>query len=104
MGDRIARFTVVLFKFFYFVGISVYGYALMRDTDFLPWVLGGSGTTENCWHGYPYQSLVEGAQMYYLVQLGYHLHSFVFHLYLPHRNDFLEMTLHHTATLWLVIF
>jgi len=41
---------------------------------------------------------------YYLVQFAYHFHSLIFQLFLAHRNDFVEMVLHHTCAIFLVGF
>ncbi|GMF41256.1 unnamed protein product [Phytophthora fragariaefolia] len=40
---------------------------------------------------------------YFMVQLGYHLHSLLYMVFFsPIRNDFIEMLLHHVATIILI--
>jgi hypothetical protein len=56
----------------------VWGIKLLRQTSWLPWVLGGTGDTTNCWVGYPFQEPFDGVKEYYLFQLGYHCHSLIF--------------------------
>lgn len=103
-ADRVQRFSVCLFKLCFFLCMTVYGYLTLRDQDFLPPQLGGSGAVANAWTGWPYSSVSWALKRYYLLELSYHTHSLVFHLFTIHRNDFVEMTLHHTCAVVLVTF
>ncbi|KAG7384404.1 Ceramide synthase 6 [Phytophthora boehmeriae] len=100
--DRVDRFATVLFKFTYFMGITVAGYYVMRGEKWLPPVLGGDGVIREAYlmlHEPPSTSL----KYYYFVQLGYHFHSLLFMLFFsPIRNDFIEMLLHHLVTIILI--
>lgn len=100
--ERVERFATVLFKFIYFLGISYVGYAIMKEEKWLPRTLGGSGDVLESYKTLdtpPSQAL----KNYYFVQLGYHTHSLLYMVFLmPIRNDFLEMFLHHVATIFLI--
>jgi len=102
--ERVDRFRIVFFKFLYFAFSSFIGYRSLKDAEWLPPSLGGNGTTAACWTGYPFGPYSEEVKLYYIMSLGYHLHSFAFHFFLPHRNDFLEMLLHHLIAIFLVCF
>ena len=36
--------------------MSIWGYLVLKDKDFMPVLLGGSGDLDNCNKGFPYQS------------------------------------------------
>lgn len=101
--DRVERFATVLFKFLYFVVITTGGYWIMHDQPWFPTVLGGSGSIDRSFEGFlaiPMWTL----KHYLLLQLGYHTHSLLYMLFLsPIRNDFIEMLLHHVATVFLIM-
>lgn len=100
--ERVERFSTVLFKFLYFVGITSFGYYVMKDMAWLPPALGGKGAIVNCFYTLdtPPSFMIK---VYTLLQLGYHFHSLVYMLLLtPIRNDFLEMMVHHVATIFLI--
>ena len=86
---RVDRFAGVVFKFVYFFFISIYGFYLLRDREWLPSVLGGSGDIANCFRGlpFPFAELDAGLKTYYLVQFSYHAHSFLFQVISPVRNN-----------------
>jgi len=102
--ERVTRWGHVCVKLLYYIIVTYWGLNLLRKTSWLPWVLGGDGDTKNCWVGYPFQEPFEGVKEYYLFQLGYHCHSLLFLFWLKRRGDFLEMTLHHICTIFLVWF
>jgi hypothetical protein len=43
-----------LFKVFYYLFATVFGYITIKDTNFLPVELGGRGSIYNTYEGYPY--------------------------------------------------
>jgi len=101
---RVDRFGTVMFKFIFFVFVTTYGYMLMKDCDFFPPQLGGHGTVSNAFMDFPFTPINPGLQTYYLIELGYHVQSLLFHIFGEHRNDYLEMMLHHTCAVLLVLF
>jgi len=101
--ERVLRFGVCGFKFMYFVSIVSFGVYTFKNADFLPWVMGGTGDTANCWVNYPYQSIeVPFLKEYYMIQLSYHAHSLIAQISMIHRTDFLEMVLHHLLAIALL--
>ncbi|TMW61309.1 hypothetical protein Poli38472_013772 [Pythium oligandrum] len=100
--DRVERFATVLFKFLYFILITAAGVYVMKDETWFPEVLGGSGSVKNAFTNLKTPPSLQ-LKAYFLVQFGYHFHSLVYMLLLtPIRNDFLEMLLHHVATIILI--
>jgi hypothetical protein len=74
----------------------------MKDENWLPPQLGGSGAMVNCFYTLD-EPPTKAVKLYTLVQLGYHFQSLVYMLLLtPIRNDFLEMMVHHIATIFLI--
>jgi hypothetical protein len=102
--DRVERFATVCFKFLYFLIITTWGYILLKDQSWFPPILGGSGDVQHAWDDFPCPPVLHGLTAYYMIELAYHVQSLVYHLFMPHRNDFLEMTLHHSCAIFLVLF
>lgn len=84
--------------------MTSYGYSTLKDETWLPPQLGGHGDVATAWNGWPYSVISDSVKRYYLLELSYHAHSLVFHVITVKRNDFVEMTLHHTCAVLLVIF
>ncbi|TDH67484.1 hypothetical protein CCR75_008570 [Bremia lactucae] len=100
--DRVDRFASVLFKLIYFVSITIVGFFVMQNEAWFPEYLGGKGSAIKTLLALskapPY-----ALKIYFLVQLGYHLHSLIFMIaFSTIRNDFVEMLLHHVATILLM--
>jgi len=65
-------------------------------------MLGGSGDYINCFNGAPYVEHAKNLKEYYLIVTGYHLSQLIVHCLGTQRNDFIEMGLHHMATIYLM--
>jgi TLC domain len=102
--QREERFGAVCFKLLYFCCITPLGFYVLKDADWFPPSLGGSGDTENIFKGFPFQPYVPLLKEYYMIELGYHTHSLLYHMALEHRSDYLEMMLHHCCAVFLVVF
>jgi hypothetical protein len=96
--------VVVVYRFIYFVCFSAYGASVLLDKPWLPTQLGGTGDSSNLWVDHPFTYIDPDVKQYYLLSLSYHAHSLVFHVFTIHRNDFVEMTLHHTCAILLVVY
>lgn len=88
-----------LYKGVYFVSVTIWGYYVLRDTDYLPWCLFGKGELNSLNVSYPTPKWPVGLREYYLGTMGYHVHQLFQHALHPMRNDFVEMFLHHVVTL-----
>jgi len=102
--SRVERFSVCMFKLGYFVAVSWWGFMMLRDEPWTPVVLGGSGDIAKAGGQMQYHVLTDEWRVYYLVQLSYHMQSFIMQFTLYHRSDFMEMALHHMCTIFLVGF
>lgn len=89
------------YKGFYFILATVWGYFIMKDTNFLPPSLLGKGNLSHCYDNYPVVSWPSGLKVYYLATMGYHLHMLLHLLFDEVRHDYMEMMLHHLVTLFL---
>ncbi len=98
----IDKFAACLFKTMFFIFMVMYEYYVLSKESYLPGALLGWGNASELWtYGYiPSGSLLN----LYMVSLGYHLHSTIYHsFFVMRRNDYYELVLHHVLTLWLII-
>lgn len=110
--EKIEKFCNVTFKFVYMVLASIAGFSVLRNKPWMPPILRVFGFNDNVpvasvWDGYPrdYEELSDDIHLYYMVELGYALHSLLFHVvWTKHRNDFWEMMIHHFAAIALLAF
>lgn len=89
------------FKGIYFIIVTTWGYLVLKDTDFLPTVLGGKGEAQNSWINYPYPKHVPGLKNYLLIPMAYHVGGLFVHFLTTRKNDFIEMGLHHIVSFYL---
>ena len=89
------------YKGLYFISTTIIGYKVLKNEPYLTPYLLGQGDMSLFSTSYPFHVWPEYFQYYYLGTMGYHLHQTVAHLLQPHRNDFIEMFLHHVVTLLL---
>eukprot|EP00039_Didymoeca_costata_P026856 m.16836 g.16836 ORF g.16836 m.16836 type:complete len:364 (+) comp5819_c1_seq1:153-1244(+) len=98
-AEKEYKWATSSFKFIYMVGSSIGGYYLLRNEDWLCPSLGGKGV------GLLYPSgdveISYELKMFYMIEMGYAVHSLGLHLYTTPTNDFWEMLLHHIATVLL---
>lgn len=91
-----------LAKTAYYTVASYWGYELLRETDFLPPMLGGSGQLSNCFVDVPYHQPIDGLLTYSLLSMGYYVGDLFDTVLLNwHSSDFWEMLLHHILTITL---
>lgn len=97
-----------IIKFGLYLSSTILGYVVLKDSDFFPWLLGGSGEFKNyCAAGYPEYLFFEKPQLfdfYYNFNLGFAFFDMYILLTYPLQSDFLLMILHHFVTFNLVIF
>ena len=114
--EKVHKCATALFKgLCYHLPVSIYAYVALRDKVFLPSDVGGRRWPRQDVHtgpgaralyeGLPHHEIGGAVKMYYMVALGFALHSFLFHACLEkRRHDFWEMGLHHVVTVNLILF
>jgi hypothetical protein len=98
-----------IIKFSYFTFISIFGYCILRNLDYFPTSLGGSGYISKMWEvGYPNAYLhakPDYFDFYYLLELTFCLTDLLWIVFIDERQtDFLMMILHHFCTISLISF
>ena len=94
-AEKGARCT---YQAIYFTISTIWGYAVLKDTNWLPWWMGGpnDGDAENIYKNLPYTPCPTAVLNYSLYTTGYHVGVFFKHIYENRENnDFYEMLLHH---------
>jgi hypothetical protein len=89
------------YKGIYYTIVVIWGYLLLKDEYFLPASLLGSGNLSDLEKRFPYHKQPDNLKYYVLATMGFHLFSFVKHAVSKARNDYMEMMLHHAATVLL---
>lgn len=93
-------------KLLYYIFSTVFGFYCMKDSDFLPtWYYGQNPDANlmNLYKNHPVQEFTYESRMYIFQCTGFHLYCLLNHLYMPRRNDFWEMNLHHIVTCYLLV-
>lgn len=98
-GAKIERCCDAIFKCVYFSALSIWGFALLREEGYTPWVLGGSGDTRNCWTE---DSVGQPLRQFYMFAFGFHLSEMAMLAIDDKYPDFWEMLLHHIVACFLV--
>lgn len=110
---RSQKLTDKSYSTIYHIFIIIYGYVVLSQTEYMPKMLGGSGSNSFDMMYSEFPCIRTGGyekdlRMYYLVTLGYRLYKTYLLLYQfcmnQHRSDFIEMFLHHSMTLVLYSF
>ena len=74
----------------------------MKDSNFFPQMLGGSGKLLNCFENVPFHQPLEGLLTYSLVSMGYYVGDLLDSvLVYEGSNDYWEMIVHHMLTITL---
>jgi hypothetical protein len=98
--NMMAERTFRLFVYSAFTGV---GFWQMRQSGFLHTLLGGTTWEPKYYVNYPCQKLPPYQEEFYIVKLAYHVYELLnVAIYLRHRRDFTEITLHHVMTCVLV--
>lgn len=104
-GAKVTRCCDSVFKCFYYIVMTTWCFALLREESWLPSVLGGRGATQHCWtDGYPFQGVSPGLRNFYLTSIGFAVSDIVMLLMEPRKPDFGEMFLHHVLACSLIGF
>ena len=103
---KLERFCSAVFQLGLSVAATVYLYGILRETPWLPQMLGGSGRTSECWSdSFPFQPIPESLRYSYLMFMGYISAEMVGHIIRERkRPDFNELLVHLVVTNILLIF
>lgn len=103
---KLERFCSAIFQLGFSLTSTIILYVALRQTSWLPSVLGGSGSTAYCWaDGFPFQTLPEILRKFYLVFIGYSSAEMVGHVIRERkRPDFYELLVHLLVTNVLLVF
>ena len=83
------RYATAVFQCLFSAWMILLALVWFRTSNFWPPLLGGHGSTENCWslkggvaldESYDFDELDAKLKFYFLVQASYHLHSGAFHI------------------------
>lgn len=102
-AEKLDKFGTVAFKMLYMIISSIAGVYLFGYEGWMPSSLRFGSAETLPLTIKPYEKVPIEMRMYYMVVLGYALHSLVFHLRTKIRNDFFEMFVHHIATVILLV-
>lgn len=100
-GAKVNNCCDSVFKCSYFAAMTIWGWSLLRDEGFMPWVLGGTGDTRNCWTDDPTKPEL---RQFYLTAFGFHLSEVAMLAIDARHPDFWEMLLHHIVSCALIFF
>jgi len=97
------KFCSSLVKFPYFVFATIWDLYMLRGQPYVGPELGGTGSAVEMFNGWPCnQQFPEHTTLFYMVQMSYHLHSLIFHVFQSGRNDYFEMLCHHLTAIVLI--
>lgn len=104
-GAKVIRCCDSVFKCAYYLVMTIWCFALLRDEPWLPSVLGGSGDTRHCWtNRSALEAVKPGLRHFYLTAVGYYLSETGMLIAETRKPDFWEMLLHHVCSCSLVTF
>ena len=102
--EKATKITANLFKMLFFGTLQVYAFfCVMPDLPFNPPELGGNKKWEFFFKGFPYPEITPAMKRFYMIDLAYHMESWLHLVLSKPRNDFAEMFLHHLATAILIM-
>ena len=96
---KVQRFSVQLWKFIYHTSMTILPLYLFKNEKWWP---PGPGENFRVFENYPYTPVAPWMREFYMFQLGYYIHSFVYTLMQTGRADLVFMTVHHIAAFELI--
>jgi hypothetical protein len=93
------------FDILYYSAMTCYAVYYVWGQPWQPWVFGGSGSCQVIGHNWPNVVQTQEMRIFYIVQMGHHLHNLIKQLITKHNNgNWYEMLLHHYATFIAMLF
>lgn len=127
--SRIRKCGSSLLNILFYTGLTYKIYKIIKNEPIFPSYLGGSGSLQdailrdeltsidpnkikealpsigfNDNTEYMIKTLNDNIMSFYYLQFGFHIAETIVHLVSPRRSDFMEMMIHHVATLSLVLY
>lgn len=97
-----------LFKIIFYSLMSIFGFCILRNLDYFPKSLGGTGYFPNVIKkGYPgsfFDTKPRYFTFYYMFNLAFFSFDSVWFFIMPKQIDFITMIVHHICTIFLIIF
>jgi hypothetical protein len=97
-----------IYKITFYVGITIYGYYVLRNLPYFPKSMLGNGYMPKMFlKGFPDSYFHERSSLfilYYNISLAYFVNDFIFLFIMDRQSDFIKMLLHHICTISLIIF
>jgi ceramide synthetase len=104
---KIEKAAFARFRTLWYIFITIFGYYSLKDEDWLPRTLGGKAHFKDLnlfWEDLPYQPQHRKVVVYYMIQFGSALCTFILQFKQNRtRNSYGELLLHDMATLMLLI-
>jgi len=104
LEDKIQKAGMDSFYCLVYVGLTLFGYWVGHDKDWAPWYFAGHGDSTNCWRFFNEQHIETDVKWYYSVQIAFSISLLTLNFIEHGKRDFLEMAIHHFATLFLLVF
>ncbi|TMW60938.1 hypothetical protein Poli38472_000980 [Pythium oligandrum] len=99
---RIDRLATSLFNAFYFSWVSIVGYIILKNEEWFPASLGGSGDFDQAFKVFDIVP-TSSAKLYVLLQLAYQIHNLIYVLLLkPLDNDVMDFVVHDFTAILLI--
>jgi len=106
-NKKVEKAAFARFRTLWYIFITVVGYYCLKDVEWLPKTLGGKANFKDLnlfWEGLPYQPQERKVVIYYMIQFGSALCTFILQFKQNRtRNSYGELLLHDLATLVLLI-
>lgn len=91
-----------LAKACYMISATYFGHQVMKNAYFYPSYLGGNGDYSLLFKNHPYPAHVPLLKEYYILSTSYHFGQLAKHVISKRQNDYVEMLLHHSITIYLL--
>ena len=93
--------SLCTFKLIFYTFSTVWAYTISKDCDWYPTQLLGKGDYRKAFDKFPYADHAPGIALYLQVTMGFHFGSLVKSCLDTKKADFVEMVVHHIATIFL---
>lgn len=103
---KVYKSAFAMYRTIWYVSITLFGYYCLKDEEWLPKLLGGKASFQDLakfWVDLPYQKQEKKVMIYYMIQLGNALCTYLSQFKNRSRNSYGEFLLHDEATITLLL-